>query len=331
MDNTQNNLIGGLSGGALAAIAWFGRLDDDTQRRLRNLREDTDNTNDKIDAWLSSPDLMRLLIATVRDFVVGIAYSTQPTTPAQTIPNLNDGIVRPTLSHESAVRSYQWPPKAGQYDGTGRVVGVGEITPAALMLTFQEVRAAIAGLAQPTFPSADGLAQIYRVFHALSAVTSTLNLTLDQYKTVWSRLFGQSGVTFGAHEDPGRPPIAAASFAGLTIVPLTSLSGGVPGYPYANRNTDSVMYFRVTVPGGGVGAGQVLGTVTFGSEYRYRDANGALVPFQPGIPAIFSSLQKVFGAVNITSQGFTLVNKDALIGGEVHDITITVSCCQGAV
>ena len=74
-DNDQNQLVGGLSGAALAGVAWWSRLDDDTQRRLRRARDEAERANDKIDNWLSSADSVRLLINTVRDWIIGTAYA----------------------------------------------------------------------------------------------------------------------------------------------------------------------------------------------------------------------------------------------------------------
>lgn len=334
-DNNQNQLVGGLTGAALAGVAWWSRLDDDTQRRLRRARDEAERANDKIDGWLSSADSVRLLINTVRDWIIGTAYASQPTTEPQTIPDLNAGINRPVVATEAAARGASWPPVSGTYDATGRVTAIGELTTAALAQTYEEPRAANLGLIQATPPTPEAKVQIFRVFNALSAEVQSRALSLDQYRQAWARLFtGLNSSAIDIHHDPSRPPSAVSIVAGLTIIPLTSLSGGVSGYPYANRNTDRAMYFRVNAPSGGLPAGTPFAVVTFGTEFRYRAADGvSSVPFQPVIPVVCNATgaQRLIGATAITSVGFQLLAIDALPGNSALDLHVAVIAGQPTV
>lgn len=331
MDNTQNNALGTFGGAAIAAIAWWDRLDRDTQRRLTLARDAAQSANDKIEGWLSSSDYVRNLIPTVRDFVIGVAYASAPSVQPQTIPDLNETITRPNLTNEAAAMGFAYPPRPGQYDGTGRNKVIGELTTFALALIYQETRAALLGMTQPTAPNPDGLAQIFRAYNALSSVAAALNLSLDQYKAAFKRLF--TGVvdlsSTDAHADPGKAPVGSPIFAGLTIVPLNPQT--VPGYPYQNRNTDTVQHFRVTAPASGVPAGTPIANISFGSEFRYRAPDGTQVPFQPAIPEMINSNGlpfREFGATSITSTGYQLLNITALPGGDVSDIHPVVHAGQ---
>jgi hypothetical protein len=299
MNGNDENLLGGLAGAALTGLVWWDRLDQDTQRRLRFAREDAANANDKIDGWLSSPDLMRLLAATVRDVVTGVAYATQPTAQPATIPDLNASVSRPNLSQESAVTSYQWPPKTGVYTPAGQVQAIGELTPFGLALTYPEVRAAVLGFAQATQPNAAGLAQLYRATNALSQVVTGQSLTVEQHKEVWKRLYG-GVLNPNPHENPALEPSVVAAVNTTTITKLTA--------NYANRNTDAVMRFRLK-DSAGIGSNTLVGKVTFATEYRYRDDQGNLVPFQPAVHITANGAVgggHTIYANNITSKDFEL-------------------------
>ena len=102
---------------------------------------------------------------------------------------------------------------------------------------------------------------------------------------------------------------------------ITRDSQTVVACPYANRNTDEAMRFRITVGGNAAPANMVLCSIQFGSEYRYRTPDGSLVPFQPVV--LVNPGQAAFYADNITSRGFQLVSAAGLAAMEcviVHDL-----------
>ena len=214
---------------------------------------------------------------------------------------------------ETAVADMAWPPEPGQYDDRGLVKQAGELTSLFLSLTYEEVRAFVQGLAQARPPSRDCKVQIYYAANALVAQLCGQKLTWQQYKDAWARLFGgATGIaTTDPHLDPGRPPSVGAFGAGVaSVVPLTSLPGGIPGYPYANRNTDKAMRFRITT-NGAVGAGNAIATVSFNSEFR--DENG---PFQP---VVLVNGDLPFYAVSVTSLSFVLKSTQGLANAQTYD------------
>lgn len=320
----NDNTSGALVGAGATALYWWARTEDDRRRRYNELRDDQRAIEVRLNEFLASGDIFRIQLPVVRDAFTGIAEASAGTAAPSPVPN-PPSFSRPNTTGGANVPFLQWPPAVPLYDRNGNTNTLGEMAVAFRNFTYQENRAWNQGINLAQAPSANGLMQIFWAANGLSSIVSLLNLTADQYKTAWANLFATVGGSSLAvsHEDPLRSPSAVATFVGLTIVPLTSLNGG-PG-TYANRNTDNAMRFRVTVPGGGVGAGQAIATITFGAEYRYRDPHtGAAVPFQPAIPLAASNLAVGFCASNITSTGFTLVAKDVLVGGTVHDLTITV-------
>lgn len=336
MDDTQNKAISALAGGAIGALNWMNRLQRDDERRLDRIRSSATDANSKIESWLGSADYVRLLIGTVRDVLGGVAYATQPQIPPKTIPDLGSSLNRPNISQDSGSQSYTWPPKTGEYDDIGRNKTTGELAILGLALTYQEVRAALVGMTQPTPPTDAQKLQIHRVYNALTCVAEELNLSLDQYKTVFRALF-TSGVAntavLDSHQDPGRSPTAASLVVGLTIAPLLP-APQAPGQ-IANRNTDNVQHWRIT-SSAGVNAGSPLAAVSFGTEYRYRLPDGTTTPFTPAVAEV-SNVNSLpvgnwsrFAPYLITSQGFQIINLDQLVAG-TYDIHIPVIAGQAAV
>ena len=166
-----------------------------------------------------------------------------------------------------------YPPATPSYDASGNTDRLGEMGIAFQTLTLEEFRAWAQGLAQKVPPTPDAKLQIFWAAQALSATLAGQSLSVDQYKQAWQRLFQSAGI-LDPHEDPALAPSATPAVPTTTITPLTSASIG--GYPYANRNTDRAMRFRI-VSTAGWGAGDVIGTIRFGSDYRYQDGS----PYQP--------------------------------------------------
>lgn len=272
MSRNEDNLNGAMTGIAIAAAAHWARYDDDTQRRLRNVRLDAEEALDLIRDMQSRGEVVRSRLPTVMDAQVGISIASPQPTAASVVPSTTP-LVRPDLTTqmETAVADMTWPPEPGQYDDRGLVKQAGELTSMFLSLTYEEVRAFVQGLSQSRPPSRDCKVQIYYAANALIAQLCGQKLTWQQYKDAWARVFGGAtgiATTTDPHIDPARPPSVGALGAGVgTVVPLTSLPGGIPGSPYANRNTDKAMRFRITT-NGAVGAGNAIVTVSFNSEFR---------------------------------------------------------------
>ena len=170
--------------------------------------------------------------------------------------------------------------------------------------------------------------QIYDAANALIAQFCGQKLTWQQYKDAWARLFGGAtgiATTTDPHIDPARPPIVIGALGAnvASVVPLSSSS--IAGYPYANRNTDTAMRFRITAGGGNVGAGTTICTVQFGSEFRIRDAANALVSIQP-VETVNSNTNRIY-ADNITSIAFTIANSGQINANSTLDVFI--SACAG--
>jgi hypothetical protein len=315
MSRNEDNLNGAMTGIAIAAAAHWARYDDDTQRRLRNVRLDAEEALDLIRDMQSRGEVVRSRLPTVMDAQVGISIASPQPTAASVVPSTTP-LVRPDLSTqmETAVADMTWPPEPGQYDDRGLVKQAGELTPMFLSLTYEEVRAFVQGLSQSRPPSRDCKVQIYYAANALVAQLCGQKLTWQQYKDAWARLFGGAtgiATTTDPHIDPARPPSVGALGAGVgTVVPLTSLPGGIPGYPYANRNTDKAMRFRITT-NGAVGAGNAIVTVSFNSEFR--DENG---PFQP---VVLVNGDLPFYAVSVTSLSFVLKSTQGLANAQTYD------------
>jgi type II secretory pathway pseudopilin PulG len=188
-----------------AAASWEG-YDNDTQRRLRNLRNDASDALEQIRDYMSRGEQIRGRLPSVMDALLGLALANPTQTTPEILPT-STKLSRPVID-ESSVSDLSWPLKTGTYDSKGRVTELGDLSRTFLALTFQELRAFIEGAAQEKSPSQAGLTQINRAANQLISVLSTLNLTAAQYKTVWTQLFnGSSNPSTDPHL--GTPTIGA--------------------------------------------------------------------------------------------------------------------------
>lgn len=313
---SNENAWGAVSGSLLSAAFWWNRLDDDTQRRLRNIQIDTRDVKTQINDLLSSGDFIRLYISVVRDAIAGLAIANKQDPVPRPIP-VSIPLNRPHIAEESAAASYEWPPRPGVYDGQGNVRGAGEITPFFLALTYQEVRAGILGMAQEKVPTREALTQIWRAFNALTASLSTQNRSWDQFKQIWDNLWAKDAESPAAdpHHDPSRAP-SVLNIGPLvaSVVPLTSAS--IPGFPYANRNTDSAMRFRVTAGPAGIQAGAPIAQFRYGTEYRHGKDG---IPFQP-VALVNSGTDWVID--DIQSSGFHVQSRNAIPGNAFLPLSV---------
>lgn len=324
--NKSENLNGALTGIAIAAATTWARYDDDTQRRLRNVRADAEEALDLVRDMQSRADAVRNRLATVMDAQVGLALaSPQPAAPS-VVPSTTP-FTRPDLTSqmEVAVAEMTWPPEPGQYDDRGMVKQAGELTSMFLAQTYEEVRAFVQGMTQSRPPSREAKIQIFSAAQSLISTLANLRLTGQQYKQAWARLFNTepnaaSGID--SHTDPSRPPQVLGPLGPnvQSVVPLSSLSNGGP---YATPNTDAAMRLRVIVsPAGNVPPQNNLANIRFGTEYRTRAADGSLIPFQPVV--LVSSRPGMLYVDNVTSTGFTLFTQNAIGVNETVDAFIAV-------
>ncbi|MFO0572386.1 MAG: hypothetical protein U1A78_00165 [Polyangia bacterium] len=336
MSQNNDNLNGALTGIALAAATHWARYEDDSQRRLRNVRLDAEEALDLIRDMQGRGDVIRSRLPTVMDAQVGISIASPQPAAAAVIPSTTP-LVRPDLAAqmETAVSDMTWPPEPGQYDDRGMVKRAGELTSLFLSLTYEEIRAFVQGLAQTRPPSRECKVQIFYAANALVAQLCGQKLTWQQYKDAWARLFGVPGGGVGggntpvvspdSHSDPAREPkVIQGSLATdvQSVVPLSPTY--IPGYPFANRNTDAAMRFRVTIGANVVPASSTVVRIQFGTEYKFRDLNNVLQPVQPCVQVNAAGAPRIY-ADQITSTTFSLVNAQSLSANTAYDVFITAT------
>lgn len=321
----QESKVGGaLTGAVIAAAANWARYDDDTQRRLRNVRLDAEHALDVVRDMQSRGEAIRSRLPTVNDAHVGIALanSTEPAPAA--VPSAGTQ-TRPDVAStmESGVADMSWPPQPGQYDDRGMVRQVGELTSLFLTLTFEEVRAWIQGMAQSKQPSKDAKVQIFYAANTLVATLGSLKLTWQDYRDAWNRLFtgsstgtttpGGGGPNTG-HYSVNTPPSVSQMDAGLVSVkPL-----GLPELPLGieHQNTDGANKWRILVGGANINAETNIMAVTFGSTYT---KNGK--QYQP----VVSSSDPRFYIAAVTPGGFVVRNNVQLLANASFDVFFGVN------
>jgi hypothetical protein len=330
MHKNDDNLNGALTGMALAAATHWARHEDDTQRRLRNVRLDAEEALDLIREMQGRGEVVRSRLPTVMDAQVGLAIASPQPAVASVVPSTAP-LSRPDLAAqmETAVSDMAWPPEPGQYDERGMVRQAGEMTSLFLSLTYEEIRAFLQGLAQSRPPSREAKVQIFYAANALVAQLGGQRLTWQQYKDAWARLFLGVGGAGGPpsasdpHSDPARAPQILGPF-GMnvqSVVPLSSVSGAGS---YANPSTDTAMSFRILASNAGnIGALTAIASIRFGTEFKYRAPDGSVQPLQPMVNA--SSRQSNLYADGITSTGFTLYNNNQIPAGTYYDVFITAT------
>ena len=320
-----NNLNGALTGMLVAAAANWARYDDDTQRRLRNIRNDAEAALDEIRIWQSRGEMIRLRIPVVQDFQVGLALAS----PALITPQVTPAVVpmiRPNLTNltPSAITDLQWPPVVGSYDPNGMTSQPGDMTVLSLALSYEEVRAFILGLTQSAPPQSTTKTQIYNaasgLVQALAYMGSTKPLTIAEYATIWLMLFqgtaagpgGAGSPPVDPHTSTALPPIATSLHATVAITPLGKPE--IPAYPYEHQNTDRANKWRIVVTGT-LPAGSPIASFKFGTIFTLNNK-----PFQPAV-TISDGIMKV---ASLLPDKFTIVSSVQL-QNETVDLTIAVS------
>ena len=286
-----------------AAVASWDSYDKDTQRRLRNLRDDAAGALDQIRDYTTRGEQVRLRLPSVMDALLGIALANPTQTTPEILPS-STKLSRPVIDEGSA-SDLSWPVKTGSYDGKGRVSELGELSRTFLALTFQEVRAFLEGLAQEKSPTQAGLLQINRAAKQLVYVLSTLNLTSDQFRLIWTDLFSGSPGTATADPHLGTPTIGNIQ-PGNNIAAITFAPG--------STKNDREMRIRITAGAGPIPATADLCTITFASAWS--NFNGPL------IPAVVCGHPLV--ATQTSNAAFVLQLTVSIGPGETRDISILV-------
>ena len=286
-----------------AAVASWDSYDKDTQRRLRNLRDDAAGALDQIRDYTTRGEQVRLRLPSVMDALLGIALANPTQTTPEILPS-STKLSRPVIDEGSA-SDLSWPVKTGSYDGKGRVSELGELSRTFLALTFQEVRAFLEGLAQEKSPTQAGLLQINRAAKQLVNVLSTLNLTSDQFRLIWTDLFSASPGTVVADSHLGTPTISNIQ-PGINIASITFS-------PTSTKN-DREMRIRITAGAGPIPATADLCTITFASAWS--NSNGPL------IPAVVCGHPLV--ATQTSNAAFVIQLSASINAGETRDIPILV-------
>lgn len=286
-----------------AAVASWDSYDKDTQRRLRNLRDDAAGALDQIRDYTTRGEQVRLRLPSVMDALLGIALANPTQTTPEVLPS-STKLSRPVIDEGSA-SDLSWPVKTGSYDGKGRVSELGELSRTFLALTFQEVRAFLEGLAQEKSPTQAGLLQINRAAKQLVYVLSTLNLTSDQFRSIWTNLFSGSPGTATADPHLGTPTIGNIQ-PGNNIAAITFAPG--------STKNDREMRIRITAGAGPIPATADLCTITFASAWS--NSNGPL------IPAVVCGHPLV--ATQTSNAAFVLQLTVSIGPGETRDIPILV-------
>ena len=138
MSRKEDNLNGAMTGIAIAAAAHWARYEDDTQRRLHNVRLDAEEALDLIRDMQSRGEVVRSRLPTVMDALVGTSIASPQPTAASVFPSTTP-LVRSDLTTqmETAVADMTWPPEPGRYDDRGLVNQAGELTSMFLSLTYE--------------------------------------------------------------------------------------------------------------------------------------------------------------------------------------------------
>lgn len=314
----NDTLNGAMTGIAIAAAAHWARYDDDTQRRLRNVRLDTEEALDLIRSTQSRGEVLRSKLGPVQDAQVGLALASPAPVASAVVPSTTPTI-RPDITSqmEAAVCDMQWPPASGSYDDKGLVKQAGELTSMFLALTYEEVRAFVQGLAQSKMPNCDAKLQIFYAANALVAQLGGQKLTWQEYKDAWARMFGL-GPLGGSnnHNDTAKAPVVLSKDPGITSVVPRGLPDLV-GYQLRHNNTDRASKWRMTVGNANVNAGTANVAFRFGSPYFGPDGQ----PFEPAIG--ISSGQ--FFVATVDALGFVLNNNQALLANTIYDFSIVVA------
>ena len=318
-----DNLLGSLTGAAVAGFAQWVRYDNRTQDKLANT---TNLARDLRDTFLDQQswgDAVRSRVPVVQDWQSGIAIASQTQSTPSAIPSVPSATPRPNLCQgaESAVSAFQYPPRPGVYDERWNVKQLGELSTTALAMTLEEVRAAIHALILCGGSTGAQRVQIYRAVNTMIETVAAQGMTRAQFADIWGKLFAGQAPTIDPHIDPTKPPMIGPPNAANNVASVVWVTTGTNNE--INPQTDNAHRLRITATGGGaIAPGVDLVSVSFGTQYRYKRADGTIATLQPNV--VIQSKNGDAFTVGISSTGYAIQAKVAIPASGAVDLTVTV-------
>ena len=318
-----DNLLGSLTGAAVAGFAQWVRYDNRTQDKLANT---TNLARDLRDTFLDQQswgDAVRSRVPVVQDWQSGIAIASQTQSTPSAIPSVPTATPRPNLCQgaESAVSAFQYPPRPGVYDERWNVKQLGELSTTALAMTIEEVRATIHAFILCGGSTGAQRVQIYRAVNTLVETVAAQGMTRAQFADVWGKLFAVPGQTLDPHIDPTKPPTVANVNTANNVQSVTFITTGTNNEN--NPQTDNAHRLRILSSSSGpVSGGLDLFSVTFATPYRYRRADGTLANIQPNV--IVQAKGPYQFVATVSYLGYTLSCVNSIGVSTAVDITVTV-------
>ena len=317
-----DNLLGSLTGAAVAGFAQWVRYDNRTQDKLANT---TNLARDLRDTFLDQQswgDAVRSRVPVVQDWQSGIAIASQTQSTPSAIPSVPSATPRPNLCQgaESAVSAFQYPPRPGVYDERWNVKQLGELSTTALAMTLEEVRATIHAFILCGGSTGAQRVQIYRAVNTMIETVAAQGMTRAQFADVWGKLFGGQASTIDPHRDPAKAPLITAVNVGASVASVQFINTGPSNE--SNPQTDNAHRLQVTADGAGnVPAGTTLCKIVFATAYQYRKADGTTAALAP-VVIPHSSRSSLYAVPS--KSGYDLINGQVIPAGESVSVLVVV-------
>ena len=318
-----DNLLGSLTGAAVAGFAQWVRYDNRTQDKLANT---TNLARDLRDTFLDQQswgDAVRSRVPVVQDWQSGIAIASQTQSTPSAIPSVPTATPRPNLCQgaESAVSAFQYPPRPGVYDERWNVKQLGELSTTALAMTLEEVRATIHAFILCGGSTGAQRVQIYRAVNTLVETVAAQGMTRAQFADVWGKLFAVPGQTLDPHIDPMKPPTITSVNTVGNVQSVIFINTGTNNE--VNPQTDAAHRLRLTASSaGGAAAGTDLFSVSFATPYRYRRPDGSTATLQPNVNIQAKGGFTFFATISAT--GYSVQSSNNITAGSSADLLVTV-------
>lgn len=317
-----DNLLGSLTGAAVAGFAQWVRYDNRTQDKLANT---TNLARDLRDTFLdreSWGDSVRSRVPVVQDWQSGIAIASQTQSTPSAIPSVPSATPRPNLCQgaESAVSAFQYPPRPGVYDERWNVKQLGELSTTALAMTIEEVRATIHAFILCGGSTGAQRVQIYRAVNTLVETVAAQGMTRAQFADVWGKLFGGQASTIDPHRDPAKAPlITTVNNAGF-VSSVQFVNGGP--FNESNPQTDNAHRLQIQADGANnIGAQTTVCKIVFATPYQYRKSDGTNAALSPVVHA-HASKGSFYAVPN--KSGYDLINGQAIAAGDSVTVLVMV-------
>lgn len=191
-------------------------------------------------------DVLRGLFPIVQDFEAGLASAMMKVTPAGVLIPCERGTrCRPHLSKENHVAGLVWPPVVSDYSSDMLIRGAaGSLFDIGRALTYQEVQAALLGMALAEEPDDDEVVQIYRAFQALTKRFAALGYTQAQFDAQVEALFPRQSLPTGS--------TAAVNYSRLLDIIQADSS------TISNTTTETAFDKTLSIPAGVLAVGRAI-------------------------------------------------------------------------